>query len=270
MSDPKQPPAVPAPAATVILVRERAPGGEVEVFMLRRHRKASFMSDAFVFPGGRIEPEDGGAGVAAIRELFEEAGVLLALGPALPAGRRAAWRAKLNAGEAMLSDLLREEGLEPDIGRLHYWARWITPAVEPKRFDATFYLAELPPGQTPSFDAQETVDEAWLTPAEALERHAATGFRLFPPQVRTLGELAGVAGGIAGLVAAAAERRRHPWPIMPRFAQVGGTIALLLPWDSEYETVGVGEGITMPPGHFLATGKTRFVLDGMVWRMETR
>src|SRR5205823_13066364 len=125
----------------------------------------------------------------AIRELFEEAGVLITRGPALTTDALAEWRRKLNANEATFAAMLQEERLEPDLARLHYWARWVTPSVEPKRFDARFYVAELPAGQTPSFDQKETVEEIWPTPAEAIARHASGALKLPPPQLRTLTEM---------------------------------------------------------------------------------
>lgn len=269
MFDPSRPPATPIPAASIILVRERAPGRDAEIFLVRRHRKSGFMADAFVFPGGKVDADDGSPERAAIRELFEEAGVLLARG-ALPAAERLAdWRRRLNSRDATFPQLLAAEGLEPDLDRLHFWARWVTPSVEPKRFDARFFLAELPADQTPSFDDKETVEEAWVAPDEAIARHAATGFRLPPPQLRTMWELAPhAARGIAALAAAAAARRAQAHPILPRFAQLGAQMALLLPWDREYETQGVGEAAPMPAGHALAVGPSRFVLEGMSWRLE--
>lgn len=268
VSDPGRPPVVPIPAASVLLLRERAGGGGVELFLVRRHRKSAFMSDAFVFPGGKIDPDDGGAEVAAVRELFEEAGVLLAT-PPLDGARQAEWRARLNARQATLRELLAAEGLTLDVARLRYWARWITPSVEPRRFDAQFYLAELPPGQEPSFDQKETVDSVWVTPGEALEQQSAGNLKLPPPQIRTMLELLPDAPhGVARLFETADRRREHPHPVMPRFAQVEGLLSLLLPWDPEYETLGAGESTPMPRGHLLATGPSRFILRGPVWSLE--
>lgn len=274
MFDPTREPTTPHLAATVILTRERAGGGGIEVFLLRRHRKSTFMSDTFVFPGGRREAADRSDEEAAIRELFEEAGVLLAYqnigGSGLDEGRLRDWRRKLNTDAASFADMLAVEALEPDQARLHYWARWITPSVEPKRFDARFYLAELPPGQVPSFDQKETVEELWITPAEALARHAAGTLKLPPPQLRTFSEMLPYASaGYAPLRAAADARAAHPHPIMPRFAQFGDTVALLLPWDPEYETRGVGEATPMAAGHPLAVGDSRFLLEGMSWRLAS-
>lgn len=260
---------MPIQASTVVLLRERGPGEEVEVFLVRRHRKSSFMSDAFVFPGGRIDDDDTSPELGALRELFEEAGVLLARGRPLADDERIEWRRRLNSGEARFSELIAT-GVEPDLARLHYWARWVTPSVEPKRFDVRFYVAECPSDQTPSFDRKETTEERWITPSAALATHArgdGSDLKLPPPQVRTLFELAPHARDLAAVRRASAERREHPHPVMPRFAQLDDAMALLLPWDPDYETRGVGERTPMPHEHFLATGPSRFVLDGMSWRL---
>ena len=266
MIDSGRPPSVPVPAATVILLRERRPGADVEVFLVRRHRRSQFMSDAFVFPGGRIDEADGSAEVAAIRECFEEAGILLVRGstPADLAERRR----RLNAGEIDFREVLAAGALEPDVERLHAWARWVTPSAEPKRFDVRFFLAETPPGAEASFDDKETTEAVWLTPEEALTRHREEAMRLPPPQVKTLSELLPYApAGIAAVVEAARRRAPHLDPILPRFADVAGTIMLLLPWDPEYERAGVGEAQPIPKGHFLAGGPSRFILEGMTWRL---
>ena len=111
--------------------------------------------------------------------------------------------------------------------------------AEGKRFSARFYLAVLPDGQRPSFDAQETVDEAWATPADALAR--AQALALPPPQVRILADLA-PAASVDDALALAQAAARHPHPIMPRMAPLaGGGFALLLPWDPGYATDGTGD-----------------------------
>lgn len=238
----------------------------METLLLRRHKKSGFMSDAFVFPGGKVDPEDGSLEVAAIREAFEEAGVLLAR-PALDPAKRAEWRRRLNARETTFAEMLRQEGLEPDLMRLHAWSRWVTPSVEPKRFDALFFLAELPPGQEASLDDKETTEEAWATAEEAMARQAAGTMKLPPPQVRTLHEMA-PHGTLAALVAEAGRRAPHIAPVMPRFCDAGGGMALLLPWDPEYEARGTGEGHAWPEGHALGVGPSRFLLRGMSWSLE--
>src|SRR5262249_37551255 len=250
----------PIPAATVILVRPTS--GSIEVFLVRRHRKASFMSNAFVFPGGKVDPTDGSPEVAAVRELFEEAGVLWTDRP-LGARAQAEWRRRLLAGEVDFPRLLADEGLAPDHTRLHGWSRWVTPSFEPKRFDALFFIAELPPDQVPSFDQQETVEELWITPAEALLPQAARPLAVPPPQLRTFHGLA-AAGTLDEAVRIAAERRKHPVAICPRLRPGAAGVTLLLPWDPEYPS-GEGEGEAVPPGHILAVPPSRMSWTGKSW-----
>ena len=258
-----QPGVVPTPrdAASVILVRPADAG--VEVFLLRRRKTASFMGGAFVFPGGAADPEDGGdLRVTAARELFEEAGVLLAT-TAVERDLVAALRARLLAG-APLTALLAEAGLALAPEQLGYFAHWITPSIEPKRFSARFYVAVLPDGQAPSFDSHETVDEAWATPAAALAR--AQELALPPPQVRILTDLS-AAATVDDVLALAQAAAAHPHPIMPRMAPgEGGGFALLLPWDPHYATAGTGDSAPMPGDHPLAVGPSRFVLEDRTWK----
>jgi 8-oxo-dGTP pyrophosphatase MutT (NUDIX family) len=252
----------PIPAATVILVRPGTHG--LEVFLVRRHRKASFMSNAFVFPGGKIDPDDGGPEVAAVRELFEEAGVLLA-DRSLPADRQREWRRRLLVGETSFAALLAEEKLAPDLTRLHPWSRWVTPSFEPKRFDAQFFVAELPPDQIPSFDEQETVEEVWVAPATALARQDQGTLPLPPPQLRTFHELAGTRT-VGATVVSAAQRARHPVAICPRaLAGNDPTLTMLLPWDPDY-AAAEGEGEIVPTDHILATPPSRLTWTGASWR----
>lgn len=249
----------PRDAATVILLRPAEPG--FEVFLLRRRKNASFMGGAFVFPGGAADPDDADLRVTAARELFEEAGVLLARTP-VTAEVAAALRTRLLAGEP-LAALLAEAELALAPEALAYFAHWITPSVEPKRFSARFFVAVLPAGQAPSFDAQETVDELWTTPADALTR--ARDLALPPPQVRTLAELAHAAT-IDEVLARAAAAATTPHPILPRMAPTPGGFALLLPWDPEYETAGTGDSAPMPAEHPLGVGPSRFVLEDRTWK----
>jgi 8-oxo-dGTP pyrophosphatase MutT (NUDIX family) len=247
----------PILAATVILVRERAAGG-IEAFMVRRHRASSFMSNAMVFPGGKVDPGETPE-LAAVRELFEEAGVLLVREP--PEERWAEARRRLVAGETTFAAVLAELGvtLAPEL--LHPWSRWITPSAEPKRFDARFYVALLPSGQQPSFDQKETVEEKWLSSEEALDLHAGGTARLPPPQLRTFWEL-GAHRDVASVVAAAAGREVHA--VLPRFGQTAeGAVALFLPWDAEYATRGTGEAAPVTSN----VGPSRFLIEGMSWRM---
>ncbi len=257
----------PRDAATVILLRaapspdlDRAAG--FEVFLLRRRKSASFMGGAYVFPGGAVDAGEDDLRLTAARELFEEAGVLLAT-TAVDRDLAAALRLRALAGEP-LAALLAEAGLVLDPGQLAYYSHWITPSAEGKRFSARFYVAVLPADQAPSFDSHETVDEAWLTPAAALAR--AGELALPPPQIRTLAELSG-ARTVDEVVALAAERSRAPHPIMPRMAPLpAGGFALLLPWDPEYVTAGTGDLAPMPADHPLAVGPSRFILEDRTWK----
>lgn len=254
-------------ASSVILVRPRSGSGEGEVFMLRRHRKSSFMSSAYVFPGGAAEAGDTDPRHTAARELFEEAGVLLATSE-VSADQLQSWRDAINDDdhEAELDSVLAAAGVSLDLDALHYFSHWITPSVERKRFSARFYVAALPAGQTPSFDNKETVDEVWVTPGEALAR--SKELKLPPPQVRTFIDLQqACAAGLDAVFAECARRAEHPYPIMPRLCpDSGGGFCLLLPWDPDYETRGSGDLQTMPADHPLAEGNSRFILEDMTWK----
>jgi 8-oxo-dGTP pyrophosphatase MutT (NUDIX family) len=179
-----------------MLVRDGA-GGRVEVYLTRRNARSRFMPDAFVFPGGAVDAADrsiaakrvrGNAGrasaefvVAAVRETFEEAGVLLASTAggehvALTASELASARAALLAG-AGFEALLEARELAIDASRLIYYSNWVTPATEPIRFDAHFFAALAPPDQFAAADAIEVHEGRWLAPEEALaqaERGAMT------------------------------------------------------------------------------------------------
>lgn len=274
MGDSSKAPVTSGPrlSAAVILVRERPeasgqPGaGEIEIYLQRRHHKASFMSSAFVFPGGAADPDDRDLRATAARELFEEAGVLLGCTP-VDADTRAAWRTRLAGGEGTLAALMSGAGDAFDLDALRYFAHWITPSIEPKRFSAVFYLARMPAGQTATIDDREMVDAVWVTPDEALAR--AGELRLPPPQLRTFLELREAArAGMDALFAEAAFRAAQPHPILPRMAQGSdaGNLVLLLPWDPEYQSRGVGDALVMPAHHPLAVGPSRFVLEGTTWK----
>ncbi len=243
----------PRAAATVILLRPTARAPGFEAFLLRRVRDASFMSSAYVFPGGAADPEDVDPRATAGRELFEEAGVLIGRGA--PPDDLAALRRRVLDKEETVPEI--------DLEQFHYWSHWVTPSVEKKRFSARFYVALCPADQEPSFDDRETVDQIWVTPDEALAR--AGDLRLPPPQVRTFHELASLAS-IDDVLAACARRAAAPHPVMPRLAPQPSGFALLLPWDPEYETAGTGDASPIPADHPLAEGPSRFVMEGQAWK----
>ena len=136
------------------------------------------MPGRYVFPGGKLEPRDGGDDdrgrrICALRELFEEAGVLLAEGPEPEPGKAQAARKRLQAGETDLAGELKELGLLPKPDALIPHARWITPEYRPKRFDTTFYLALMPGGQKARSDLLETSAGEWLGPEAAVAGNLA-------------------------------------------------------------------------------------------------
>ena len=258
-------PAVPRDAATVILLREDASG--IEAFLLRRTAELEFAPGAYVFPGGSVDACDADPGVgwagpgpvdfaalldvppdrarglvcAAVRETFEESGVLLA-GPSADELVRdsavlAADRRALLAGATSLTELLGRRGLILRTDLLTPWARWITPEASPRRFDTWFFAAALPPGQTATAapegvgghpDPGESESGTWLRPAAALQAARAGQITLLPPTAVTLGELAGHPG-----LAAILARRQVITPRLPKVVVEDGRVRLHLPQAGE-------------------------------------
>lgn len=224
-------PAPLRPAATVLLLRDgplRADGTRLEVWLMERSRTVGFMATAWVFPGGRVDPsdaeqapvalqDDGIAAafrVAAARELHEEAGVRI-----------------------------------DDLAALRPWSHWITPEVEPRRYDTWFFAAALPEGQEAVIDGQEAVAGGWFAPDEAAARVEAGTLPVAPPTLRTLRELA----GHATVANALAAPRRTP-PICPRFwKDEAGGLWVLLPGDAGH------------PSDDPVDGPTRFPFDAGRW-----
>jgi 8-oxo-dGTP pyrophosphatase MutT (NUDIX family) len=200
------------PAATVVLLRDSPDGPEV--WLMERSRNVGFMAAAWVFPGGRVDAADAESAAthegteavarsfwtAAARELEEEAGV------------------SLRAGERW------------DLDAMRVWAHWVTPEIEPRRYDTWFFVARLPKGQEPRADGQEAAQGAWFRPREATEQAGRGELALAPPTLRTLLELADYPSVEAVLAA-----NRHTPPICPRFAQDDeGTLFVLLPGDPDH------------------------------------
>jgi len=265
-------------AASVILLRRKmperddargAPGSWFEVLLLRRRAGASFMAQAHVFPGGATEAGED-ARTSAARELFEEAGILLARdadrggADTLESPNQAVLRAKLLAGEPA-ERVLASAGLAWWTEALVPWSHWITPSIEKKRFSARFFVIELPPGQDPSYDAQETVDLVWATPEAALAR--AAELQLPPPQVRTCWELSAFTT-IEEVLDAGRVRAEEPHPIMPRLATLTGASGptLLLPWDPDYVSGGAGDATPLTYTPSWAVGPSRFVMEAGEWK----
>jgi 8-oxo-dGTP pyrophosphatase MutT (NUDIX family) len=234
-------------------------GGGVEVLMLRRTAAMKFAPGAYVFPGGSVDPADSSADVgwygpepaefgarlgasaelaralvcAAVRETFEESGVLLA-GPAGgpladPSGPSwAADRMALAGGDTTLAELLGKHGLVLRADQLVPWARWITPAGESRRFDARFFVAALPAGQQATEHVAEADKTAWLRPAEALSAAQAGEISLLPPTATTLNDFA-VAEAAGDTLADILAKRRTITPVEPRLLLADGTAWLDVP-----------------------------------------
>jgi 8-oxo-dGTP pyrophosphatase MutT (NUDIX family) len=187
--------------------------------------------------------------IAACRETFEESGVLLARSGDGSAGvdpvrlaRLAARRAEAASDPALFAQLLAQEDLTLDLERLVYWAHWITPSQEKKRFDTRFFALTVPPDQEASVDLGELTHHAWLN-EEDITRHMASGeMRIAPPTSATLQDLWRSHARHGSLDAMLeAERGRRVPPILPKMVLAGDAAEILLPWDPQYEqTAGAG------------------------------
>jgi len=205
-------------AATVLIVRDGERG--LEVFMVKRHRQIDFASGALVFPGGAVDAADSrvpapgdysvrerAMRVAAIRETFEESGVLLARelgGSDWVSGERAAALGHAAAGLGF-AELVERERLELGLDALTPFAHWITPESMPKRFDTQFYIVAAPADQHARHDGHESVDSVWIEPTRALEQ-AAKGVYTIVPATRLNVEMLARSADVAQALAAAAAR----------------------------------------------------------------
>ncbi len=222
-------PAPPRDAATVVLLRDRPQG--IEVYLVKRSRMVDFMAGAYVFPGGRLDKADSspsacallsagtaalqerlgealpaahaaGLFVAAVRETFEEAGLLLgrlAAGWNFDDARRAV------AGGAQFTTLVERI----DAAALVPWVRWVTPEISPRRFDARFFLAREPAGQEPRVDGREATEGLWIAPREALRRWEDDRMQLAPATAKSIEML--TAHATVEAAHAAAARRPSPF-----------------------------------------------------------
>jgi 8-oxo-dGTP pyrophosphatase MutT (NUDIX family) len=277
-------------AATVLLLREVQ--GALEVLMMRRGSGLSFMAGMWVFPGGRVDAADAAAAirariapdavdkwqgrlrtpqgeplaepaalalyVAACRETFEESGVLLArdrtgapCGHELTARLQAHREAVANDAGAFVAMLERED-LYLDLAPLLYWSHWITPSLEPKRFDTRFFAIAVPADQAASADRSELTEHAWVQPARIQETLERREIRVVPPTLLTLEDLAeshARHGSLAAMLEA--ERDRPTPPVMPRIEVRPDAFRVVMPWDAGYLQVP-GEGCDPAsgfPGH---------------------
>jgi 8-oxo-dGTP pyrophosphatase MutT (NUDIX family) len=265
-------------AATVMLVRD-AEDGEgrptIEVCMLRRNLASEFVAGAYVFPGGSLDPEDfgpeaealcqgrtdaeasavlgvdsGGLAfwVAALRECFEEAGVLVArpagdgvngrrhlldtTDPAV-AGRFADYRDAVNQQRTGLLDICRQEGLVLAADEVFYVSHWITPELAPRRYDTRFFITVAPPGQIASHDDGETIANIWIRPADALADNLAGEIELLPPTIANLGNLQDYR--TTGEVIEWASQVTDVPTVLPIVVIEGDQVLILRPGDAGYE-----------------------------------
>jgi 8-oxo-dGTP pyrophosphatase MutT (NUDIX family) len=263
------PPATPSPAATLVLLRDR-PGGPAEILLIQRHGKSKFAAGDYVFAGGKVESDDIpddverfcrdltpdeasvrlggdlpprralGYWVGAIREAFEEVGVLLAYDRAgdfvrFTAENRARFathRAACQAGNPAFFTMLRAESLTLATDRLTYFAHWITPEEQPLRFDTRFFATVAPPEQEPEVDGYEIVALRWLTPSEAFEGFRRKDVTLRLPTIKNL-ELLQASGARAADILGALRGRAVP-TIRPRVLQVDGQPVPVLPGDPRW------------------------------------
>jgi 8-oxo-dGTP pyrophosphatase MutT (NUDIX family) len=245
-------PVTPRDAATVVLLRDGARG--MEVYLVKRSRMVDFMAGAHVFPGGKLDdadcseaacalltvraealrerlgeripaPRAAGFFVAAIRETFEEAGLLLGR---VAAGRAADEARAALAGGADFASLVGEI----DAAALVPWVRWVTPEPSPKRFDARFFLARAPQGQEARVDGHEATEGLWIAPAAALEHWRRGEMLLAPATARSIELLA--AHELAEAALAAAATRRPPPVLMPVVWSEGGRRFISLPGDPRH------------------------------------
>ena len=254
----------PRPASTILLLREGAGGpegrGGIEVFMMVRHYEIDFASGALVFPGGSVEKSDheiiahpelysGGEGcdaagfsfrIAAIRETFEESGILLARArgsKALIEAKRAAEietasRLALSEGKTAFLTVLTENALVLALDELVPYAHWITPIGMPKRFDTWFFLAAAPEAQDGAHDGRESTDSIWLSPQEALAGGESGRFKLPFPTTRNLIKL----GKQANVKAALEDSRGKPVvTVMPVLTSLNGGRQLRIPLEAGYD-----------------------------------
>ena len=225
-----------------MLLRESSDVG-VEVFMMRRTTKAAFAGGMYVFPGGAVDAEDSSYEIAAIRECFEEAGVLLArtatgttvrFDDPVSHERFTDYRHVVHAGERSMTSVLMAENLVAQSDELLGVAHWVTPFGEVRRFDTRFFVVAMPDDQTPLHDDKETVGSLWVTPLDALNRAQAGELLMLPPTIANLEFLATYSS--VDEIIEAARKIGTPPKLLPKvkWRDDGRIEALLMPGDVGY------------------------------------
>jgi 8-oxo-dGTP pyrophosphatase MutT (NUDIX family) len=270
-------PLVPRDAATIMLVRDR--DDTLEVLMLRRNDRSVWVAGAHLFPGGAVDEADSSAEVAArcaglddagasrslgidrgglsffvaaVRECFEEAGILLASrhGESLSfdeGGRQARFghhRRRLNAGETTLTAICEAEDLYLELGSVAYFSHWITPEGPPRRYDTRFFVATVPEGQEALHDDAEVVASTWIRPGEALDRHRQGELDLMFPTMKNLEAIGRFSSAPAVMEAASGAAVAA---VLPRITLEGEVARIVLPGDDGYDTAtGLPAGMPFP------------------------
>jgi 8-oxo-dGTP pyrophosphatase MutT (NUDIX family) len=243
------PPVTPRDSATLMLVRDGA--GGLEVFMLERHLNSDFAGGAYVFPGGTIDARDTDPEAStflditgddepafylcAIRETFEEAGVLLARRDGAPIRLEDetelfnAYRRDFCDRAGSLATFAQAERLRFAGDLMHYFSRWVTPEFAPKRYDARFFVAEMPHGQVPLHDDVETTASTWVRPSVALDQAREGLFSIIFPTRKTLEELATFDTARAVIDSTVGKRIEA---ILPKVVLADGQARVVLPGDA--------------------------------------
>ncbi|MEI7887067.1 MAG: NUDIX hydrolase [Actinomycetes bacterium] len=265
-------------AATVMLLRDGPDG--VEVCMLQRNLQSDYVGGAYVFPGGGVDPQDAGedlAGmflgrtdaaasrvldvdqgglafwVAAIRESFEEAGLLLAetmagerISFADPqvAARFEVHRRDVDSGRRRLAEICLQERLRLEVGNIHYFSRWVTPPGAPRRYDTRFFVAAAPEGQVALHDDAEVIATRWVTPEAALADQEAGRITMIFPTIRTMIALAKFDS--AAQVLEHAAMQTEITPMLPFMKDFGAGLRIVLPATAEHPS-GIYDAMTAQP-----------------------
>ncbi|MHB1209616.1 MAG: NUDIX hydrolase [Acidimicrobiales bacterium] len=258
---------VPRPAATVLTLRDGVEG--YEILMLQRNLNSDFVGGAYVFPGGALDESDaapearalalgldderasrrlgletGGLAyyVASLRELFEEAGLLIACdeeGEIFHSEehdlrqRMAEYRRAVNEGTLRFNDMLNREGLRLDFRGLEYVAHWVTPIGPPRRYDTRFFVAVAPPGQIAAHDAGETVADRWIRPVDALAQCARGELEMILPTIRNLEAIAHFSS-VTDVLEYAKSQASIP-RTEPRIVTRDDALQIVLPGEEGYE-----------------------------------